>query len=147
MFKSIQLFLKRFRFLGKGETVVDMSEYISLKLKKEAKPLTMAELTQYQLGSYVPSFKPLADQKDDFKLAMVTFCKQTKDSKYFKYLIEHLKQDQVNNFVFNPTELRPSEEFMRGSINGIYVVEEQIALLGSADENKKIKKEKGNSDS
>ena len=70
---------------------------------------------------------------------MSTFCKQTFDSPYWQFLIESLKQEQVNNLLFvNP---RPSEEWVRGSINGIYIVEEEIRLLASADKDNKKTKE------
>lgn len=133
----LKQFFKQFRFIGKDELVVDASEYVSLKAKQ--KPLSKEELTQLQLGSYVPSFVFLEDKTDDFKIAMSTFCKQTMDSTYWKYLIESLKQQQVNNLLFKPD--RPSEDFVRGSINGIYIVEELVALLASADKDNKSVKE------
>mgnify|MGYP003480245041 CR=1 FL=1 len=135
----IKQFFKQFRFVRKDQLVVDASEYVSLKLKKEQSTLSMAELTQHQLGSFIPSFKFLADQTDDYKVSMSTFCKQIFDSPYWQFLIESLKQEQVNNLLFvNP---RPSEEWVRGSINGIYIVEEEIRLLASADKDNKKTKE------
>ena len=135
----LKQFLKQFRFVRKDQLVVDASEYVSLKIKKEQSPLSKAELTQHQLGSYLPSFKFLADQTDDYKTGMSTFCKQTLDSPYWEFLINSLKQEQVNNLLFNPT--RPSEEWVRGSINGIYVVEKEIRLLASSDKDNKKQKE------
>lgn len=132
MFKT---FFKQFRFVRKDQLVVDASEYLALKLKKEQTPLSKAQLTQHQLGSYIPSFKVLADQTDDFKTAMSTFCRQTIDSTYWKYLIEHMKQDQVNNLLF--VDPKPSDDWVRGSINGIYIVDEQIKLLASAEKGNK----------
>lgn len=135
----LKQFLKQFRFIRKDQLVVDASEYVSLKIKKEQSPLSKAELTQLQLGSYVPSFKVLADQTDDFKMAMSTFCRQTIDSTYWKYIVEHLKQDQVNNLLF--VDPKPSDDWIRGSINGIYIVDEQIRLLASAEKDNKKSKE------
>lgn len=132
MFKT---FFKQFRFVRKDQLVVDASEYIALKIKKEQSLLSKAQLTQHQLGSYIPSFKVLADQTDDFKTAMSTFCRQTIDSTYWKYLIEHMKQDQVNNLLF--VDPKPSDDWVRGSINGIYIVDEQIKLLASAEKGNK----------
>ena len=136
----LKKFFNQFRFIGKDELVVDASEYVALKIKASQKQaLSQAELTQHQLGSYIPSFKFLADQTDDYKTSMSTFCKQTFDSPYWQFLIESLKQEQVNNLLFvNP---RPSEEWVRGSINGIYIVEEEIRLLASADKDNKKTKE------
>ena len=136
MFQTIKTFLKQFRFIKKTQIVVDATEYISLKSKKTPSVMEKAELTQHQLGSYVPSFEVLTGKKDDFKLGLSTFCKNTMDSSYWPYLIDHLKQDQVNNLLFNPPETRPSEDFVRGSINGIYIVDEQIRLLASSTKNK-----------
>lgn len=135
----IKQFLKQFRFIRKDQLVVDASEYVSLKLKKEQSPLSKAELTQHQLGSFIPSFKFLADQTDDYKTSMSTFCRQVFESPYWAYLIDSLKQAQVNNLLFDPS--RPSEEWVRGSINGIYIVEEEIRLLASADKDNKKTKE------
>ncbi len=135
----IKQFFKQFRFVRKDQLVVDASEYVSLKLKKEQSPLSKAELTQHQLGSFIPSFKFLADQTDDYKVAMSTFCRQVFESPYWTYLIDSLKQAQVNNLLFDPS--RPSEEWVRGSINGIYIVEEEIKILASADKDNKKTKE------
>ena len=137
----LKQFLKQFRFVRKDQLVVDASEYVSLKAKKEQSLLSKAELTQHQLGSYLPSFKFLADQTDDYKMGMSTFCRQTFESPYWKFLMDSLKQGQVNNLLFDPN--RPSEEWVRGSINGIYIVEEEIKLLASAEvTNKKTKEDK-----
>lgn len=140
MFKTIKSYINRIRVLKPNETVVDGSELIALRLKKEATPLTKAELTLLQLGSYIPSFKGLVGKTDEFKMGMAAFCKQTADSDYWKFLMIHLKQDQVNNSLFN-SEVPPSDDFMRGSINGIWIVDEQIKLLGSSKENEKKKPE------
>lgn len=135
----IKQFFKQFRFVRKDQLVVDASEYVSLKLKKEQSPLSKAELTQHQLGSFIPSFKFLVDQTDDYKVSMSTFCRQVFESPYWTYLIDSLKQAQVNNLLFDPS--RPSEEWVRGSINGIYIVEEEIKILASADKDNKKTKE------
>jgi len=129
MFKTFIDSIKRFKFVGKNEIVVDVNEYLALKLKEEVKPLTMAQLTQHQLGSYLPNFKHISLQTDQFKNDLGLFCKETSKSETWVWLITHLKQDQVNNLLFMPN--RPSEEWIRGSINGISVVEDIITSLAS----------------
>lgn len=101
-----------------------------LAQKDEVKPLTPAELTMRQLGSYLPNFKGLENKPQAFKLAVGKMCSDLSMLDGWQYLITNLKQDQVNTYLFTNEE-KKSEEFMRGSINGIYIVEEQIRLLGS----------------
>lgn len=101
-----------------------------LAQKEEVKPLTPAELTMRQLGSYLPNFKGLENKPQAFKLAVGKMCSDLSMLDGWQYLITNLKQDQVNTYLFTNEE-KKSEEFMRGSINGIYIVEEQIRLLGS----------------
>ena len=84
-----------------------------------------------QLGSYLPSFKTLAGQSDDFKRNIGRMCYELTQGEGWRYLIEHLKQDQVNLYFFND-ENSKSEEFVRGSINGIYIVDEQINNLADS---------------
>lgn len=95
----------------------------------EATPMVKEHLTMKQLGSYIPSFEAMSTKTDAFKTVLAQLCYQLSISPEWKYLVEHLKQDQVNLYLF--TEDRKSEDFMRGSINGIYVVDEQVRLLGS----------------
>lgn len=105
--------------------------------KSKEMPLTPEKLTMMQLGSYVPSFEPLWAKSDEFKRGVGSTCSQLVQSEGWKYLIEHLKQDQVNLYLFNEDENR-DEKFVRGSINGIYIVDEQVRTLGMAyDESQK----------
>lgn len=105
--------------------------------KNKITPLSKGELTMKQLGSFVPSFEVIAQKTNDEKLAIGAMCSQIIASSFWKYLIDHLKQDQVNLFLFDDN--RKSEDFVRGTINGIYVVDEQINLLGTAYDDKQRK--------
>lgn len=129
MFKNLKSNLKRFSFIGKDEIVVNASEYLALKLKEEVKPLTKAQLTQHQLGSYLPNFDDISTKTDEFKHELAKFCKIASESEHFNWLITSLKQGQVDNLLFLSD--RPSEEWVRGTINGIYNVDTVIKNLAA----------------
>lgn len=121
--------------LTEDKVVLDSKEYVELNVRATkpkgavVEPLSREQLTMKQLGSYVPSFTPLAEKSDDFKQSLALLCNQLSKSTEFQYLIDHLKQDQVNLYLFD--EEKKTDDWVRGSINGIYVVDEQIRLLGS----------------
>lgn len=89
---------------------------------------TPEQLLMKQLGSYIPSFEPLEGKSDEFKNSLGRLCREMLLSPEFQYLIDHLKQDQVNIDLFGEGE-KKDKMFVRGSINGIYIVDEQIRLL------------------
>lgn len=132
MFSTIQSTIKRLVFLKKNEIIVDASVYAELIVKKDSKdiPLSKAKLTQAQLGSYIPDFKDISLQSDEFKNDMGALCKTLVDSKHWNYILNYLKQGQVNTYLFG--EVKPSEDWVRGSINGIYVVEDIVLSLGTS---------------
>ena len=127
--------------IGKDKVVIEASEYLKLSMKKEqpmATPLTPAQLTQKQLGSYLPNFEHLSLKGDQFKYDLGALCKTLITSEHWNYLVTHLKQDQVNMQLFSDTK---DEMFVRGSINGIYVVADMVSNLGTSHvENKPLKK-------
>lgn len=111
--------------------MVDANELLELRNARAAmqgKMLSPEHLTMKQLGSYIPSFEVLANKPEAFKLEIGLFCSNLLKSESWKYLMEHLKQDQVNLLLFS--EQRKSEDYVRGSINGIYVVADQVESLG-----------------
>lgn len=126
------------KLLGNNEIVADKDEVLRLRAEilalqsklKTVTPLSKGELTMKQLGSYIPSFKGLANESEDLKKEVGRACYEVTQSKGFAYLMDNLKQDQVNLYFFND-ENSKSEEFVRGSINGIYVVDEQIKQFAS----------------
>jgi len=101
------------------------AEIAQLRARLATQPLTRGELTMKQLGSYLPNFKGIASQTDDFRRNLGRLCYQISQSSEWQYLMTNLKQDQVNTYIFTDEE-RKSEDFMRGSINGIYIVDEQV---------------------
>jgi len=124
------------KLTGEGNQIVDTNKYTGLlmeivELKKQLslKPLTKGELTMQQLGTYLPTFKELSMQTDDFKRNVARTCADLMQNEFWQYLVTHLKQDQVNTYFFNDGESK-SEEFVRGSINGIYIVDELVNRLG-----------------
>lgn len=126
------------KLLRKGEKITTTQEELNLKTeiaslraKLAVKPLSRGELTMMQLGSYVPNFEGLATKSDEFKKAVGRVCFDLMRSESWKFLITQLKQDQVNLYFFNEDE-KKSEEFVRGSINGIYIVDEQINSLATS---------------
>lgn len=118
---------------GTNMVLIDAQELLDLKAraiaKAETKPLTSAQLTMLQLGSYIPNFEALAAKPDDFKNRLGRLCRELMLSEEWQYLITHLKQDQVNNAFF-VEGVTVTDPFVRGSINGVYVVDEQIGILG-----------------
>lgn len=131
--KALEIALK-----GTNKVLVDANELVELRLLKSKQsatvPLTQAELTMKQLGSYIPSFEVLSGKPDSFKREVGLFCSNLVKSETWKYLIDHLKQDQVNLSLFSDDNTAPNrnEQFTRGSINGIYIVEDQVLKLGMA---------------
>lgn len=124
------------KLIGDNKQIVESDKYTGLLLElvdaKKAlaeRPLTKGELTMKQLGSYLPNFKELSMQTDEFKTNVARTCADLMKNEFWQYLITHLKQDQVNLYFFNDEE-RKSEEFVRGSINGIYIVDELVNRLG-----------------
>lgn len=134
--------------LSKSEMVVSVTDYVELKQKKypttkEVIPLTPAKLTQQQLGSYLPNFNTLNSKTDEYKSQLGAVCKTLINSEHFNYLMDHLKQDQINLYLFG--ENKPKEDWVRGSINGIYVVADMVHELGIAhqeNEKKTLKEDK-----
>lgn len=134
MLKDFISKLKRVHVIKKNEIVVDANEYLRLvakaterpKLTKE--PLLITEYTKEHITSYLPNYEHLSGKSDEFKTGLGKFCKDTKDSQYFKYLMEHFKQDIVNYFLHHGGE----EKYMRGGLNGVDVVEKMITSLGNA---------------
>ncbi len=142
MNKYLKKLAKKITLEGTNMVLVDANELVELRLLKskvnEVKPLTQAELTMKQLGSYLPNFTELNKQPEQFRIEIGLFCSNLRKSEEWKYLITHLKQDQVNLSLFSDDVSAPNrnEQFTRGSINGIYVVEDQVERLGiSYDEN------------
>jgi hypothetical protein len=140
MNKYIKNLAKKIALKDTNMVLVDAQELVDLRLTKSdtqtVKPLTPEQLTMKQLGSYLPNFEVLANQPESFRREIGLFCSNLRKSEAWKYLITHLKQDQVNLSLFSPE--RKSEDFVRGSINGIFVVDEQVESLGiSYDENNK----------
>lgn len=119
---------------GTDRVVISSKELIRLQLIElnVKKPITVEHLTMKQLGSYVPNFEMLSSKTDSFKNDMGIFCSNLLKSSMWTYLINHLKQDQVNLSLFSDDKSAPNrnDNFTRGSINGIYVVEDQISTLG-----------------
>jgi len=142
MNKYIKKLAKKITLEDTNMVLVDANELVELRLAKsrasQVQPLTQAELTMKQLGSYLPNFEMLNTQPDSFKNEIGLFCSNLRKTEAWKYLITHLKQDQVNLSLFSDDASAPNrnEQFTRGSINGIYVVEDQVERLGmSYDEN------------
>lgn len=132
MFNTIQSTIKRLRLIKNNEIVVDASEHAELVVNRKDKniPISKAKLTQVQLGSYIPDFKDISLQSDEFKHDLGALCKTLVDSEHWKYLLNYLKQGQINGYLFN--ENKPSEDWVRGSINGIYVVDDIVVSLGAS---------------
>lgn len=117
--------------------LVNATEYAQLRLELSTlrqkalgphiQPATKYELVQKELGSYIPNLEPLDTKSDEFKNALGRLCREVNLSPEFQYLLTHMKQDQVNLSLFQE---RKSEDWVLGSINGVYIVEEQIRLLG-----------------
>ncbi len=130
MNKYIKNLAKKITLKDSNMVLVDAQELLDLRLAKSrtAPTLTPEQLTMKQLGTYLPNFETLAEKPEQFKREIGLFCSNLRKSEAWKYLIEHLKQDQVNLLLFS--EQRKSEDYSRGSINGIYVVADQIESLG-----------------
>jgi hypothetical protein len=123
--------------IGLGNTnlvTIDAKELADLRIRaanasaKPVEPLSREHLTMKQLGSYLPNFEVLANKDDAFKNAIGMLCRNLMLDQNWQYLITHLKQDQVNLSLFG--EERKDDNWVRGSINGIYVVDDQINMLG-----------------
>lgn len=143
MNKYIKKLTQKYAVKDTNMVLVDAQELLDLRLAKSRatqQTLTPEQLTMKQLGTYLPNFETLAQKPEQFKRDIGLFCSNLRKNESWKYLIEHLKQDQVNLLLFS--EQRKSEDYARGSINGIYVVADQIDSLGmSYDElNKGISK-------
>lgn len=144
MNKYIKGIAKKYALKDTNMVLVDANELVELRLAKSnasrVQPLSQAQLTMVQLGSYLPNFQMLNTQPEQFRKDIGLFCSNLRKSEAWKYLITHLKQDQVNLSLFSDDASAPNrnEQFTRGSINGIYVVEDQVETLGlSYDENNK----------
>lgn len=144
MNKYIKKLAKKIALEDTNMVLVDANELVELRLAKsklnDVKPLSQAQLTMLQLGSYLPNFEMLNTQSEQFRNEIGLFCSNLRKTEAWKYLINHLKQDQVNLSLFSDDVSAPNrnEQFTRGSINGIYVVEDQVERLGmSYDENNK----------
>lgn len=98
------------------------AEILTLK-NQNKKP----RLLMMQLGTYIPDFKDLSMQNNDFKRALQNICNNLSESEHWKFLMTQLKQEQVNKFLF---EEYKSEDFVRGTINGLYIVEDLVNSLG-----------------
>jgi len=111
--------------------VIDAKDYADMRLRslEAAQAMSPEALTMKQLGSYIPNFKPLSGKPDSFKNAIGAFCMNTMKSNEWQYLITHMKQDQVNTALFTEGKT-VVDPFIRGSINGIYIVADQISTLG-----------------
>lgn len=131
---KLRTFLARF-FVPSTHKIITYDEFVSLTMQlNEARAsskarLSKQELTMLELGSYLPSFVPLMGKSDDFKSALGLVCDTINQSQELQYLFDHIKQDQVNKSLFTEG-VSYTDDFVRGSINGIYVCEEQIKLLG-----------------
>ena len=146
--KIYKLKLKIIRLLKPDNWVmIGADEYADLRAKaiprkqavqEEVHALTREALTMKQLGSYVPSFEVLAEKDDTFKNSLGMICSNLLRQPEWKYLMDHLKQDQVNISLFSE-EKTFTDPWVRGSINGIYVVEEQVRLLGNGFDDRKKK--------
>lgn len=144
MNKYIKKIAKKIALEDTNMVLVDANELVELRLIKSnasrVQPISQAQLTMMQLGSYLPNFEMLNNKPDAFKNDIGLFCSNLRKSEAWQYLITHLKQDQVNLSLFSDDASAPNrnEQFIRGSINGIYVVEDQVDRLGmSYDENNK----------
>ncbi len=132
MFESIKKKLQRPQELPPNMVLIDARELADLRLKATSSERLMSKehLTMKQLGTYIPNFEDLSKKPDGFKNAVGLMCAQLIGSAEWEYLITHLKQDQVNNSLFNP-EVKYSDDFVRGTINGIYIVDDQVQTLGA----------------
>lgn len=133
--KKIKDSLTTLALKGSNLVTIDAKELADLRLRaldkateKPVEPLSRAHLTMQQLGSYLPNFEVLGNKTDDFKNRLGRLCRELILSEEWQYLITHLKQDQVNISLFS--DERKDENWVRGSINGIYVVDDQINMLG-----------------
>jgi hypothetical protein len=78
----------------------------------------------------LPTFEFLADKPDSFKSGTELIAHQLRMSEHWRHLIMNLKQEQVNKLLFSEEGM--SLEFIRGSINGIYMVEEIVNNLAAS---------------
>jgi len=119
---------------GTNNVLIDAKELADLKIRAldnlGRTPLSKAQLTQLQLGTYIPNFEDLSKKPDDFKNKIGRMCRDLVRSEEWEYLITHLKQEQVNKSLFTEG-ISYTEDFIRGTINGIYVVDANINDLGS----------------
>jgi hypothetical protein len=115
-----------------------------LRIEQALKPqgLSIEKLTMKQLGSYIPDFIDLSRKGDEFKTRIGLMCSNLIATEEWNYLITHLKQDQVNLSLFSDEP--KDDKFVRGSINGIYVVDDQVRKLGETfnSTNKGVEKKK-----
>lgn len=110
---------------------ISIAEYNRLR---NGQKLTQGQLTREELGSYLPSFEYLADKPNSFKEGSELMAHQLYRSEHWKHIVNHLKQEQVNKLLFS--EPGQSLEFIRGSINGIYMFEEIINMLAASRESR-----------
>lgn len=113
---------------------LEEAERLLEKNKELSNTFTKYQLTMAQLGTFLPNFESLSEKGDDFKNSLSLVCYNLTLAPQWSWLIDRLKQDQVNGYLFDPE--RKSEDFMRGTINGIYVVEEIIKERASAHQPK-----------
>lgn len=117
---------------GTNLMLVDANTLVDMRMKsmeEKQEPLSREHLTMKQLGSYIPNFETLDKKPDSFKNAVGLMCRNLMLTEEWQYLVNHLKQDQVNLYLFD--ENRKDENYVRGSINGIYVVDDMVNSLGS----------------
>lgn len=115
--------------------LIDATELADLRLRALDNaiqvPLSKEHLTMKQLGSYLPNFEFIGSKSDAFKNSIGLMCRNLIQSEEWKYLIEHLKQDQVN-LAFFTEGVKSTDDWVRGSINGVYIVDDQINTLGAS---------------
>ena len=124
--------LLQYALRGTNLMTVDANHLVDLRMNqaRDTVPtLSKEHLTMKQLGSYIPNFESLDKKPDSFKNAVGLMCRNLALTEEWKFLINQLKQDQVNLYLFD--ENRKDENYVRGSINGIYVVDDIVNSLGN----------------
>lgn len=144
MFESIKKKILKDELNQTNMVMIDAKELAALRLRAtDTRKLTPEQLTQHQLGSYVPNFVDISKQSDAFKNSLGQLCSNLMNAPEWEYLMNHLKQDQVNRALFTEG-ITVNDGYVRGSINGIYVVDDIVGSLGiSYDERAKAGMVKG----
>lgn len=112
---------------------LELLEALQKAKTAQHREFTKGDVLRDQLGSFIPDFKFLEDKGDADKERYQILCFTLFENPEFLYLLDHLKQSQVHKYIF---EGGVSDDFMRGTVNGVYLVQELINLLGNAQKNR-----------